>query len=76
MAGYIYAITCIIEQASAIASYDTQHLILDIDTTDSRAELLHQLQAIYYAGDGETAPAVNIDNQRYLKITNKNLRHR
>lgn len=62
--------------ASAIASHDTQHLILDIDTTDSRAELLHQLQAIYYAGDGETAPAVNIGNQRYLEIANKNLRHR
>jgi hypothetical protein len=61
-----------------IKSHDTYHMILDIDTTEQRAEVLHGLQAIYYAEDGETVPAVDITpiNNRYLEITNPNLRGR
>ena len=62
--------------AHSIAANDTQHLVLDIDTNDSRAEILHQLQAIYYAADGEIVPTVDIGNTRYLSITNPNLRNR
>ena len=32
---------------SQIASHDTEHLILDINTTEQRAEVLHELQALY-----------------------------
>jgi len=61
-----------------IKSHDTYHMILDVDTTEARAEVLNQLQAIYYAEDGETEPAVDITtvNNRYLEITNENLRGR
>lgn len=61
-----------------IAARDMQGLILDIDTTEERAQLLHELQALYYAGEGEPTSAVEIpgDNPRYLTITNPALRHR
>ena len=64
--------------AEVIISQDTEHLILDIDTTERRAEVLHELQAIYYADDGEHVTPVNISdmNPRYLEITNPNLRRR
>jgi hypothetical protein len=53
-------------------------LLLDIDTTEQRAILLHELQAIYYAEDGETVDPIVIPgtNTKYLAITNENLRHR
>lgn len=47
-----------------MVSHDTQHLILDIDTTEKRAEILHKLQAIYYATEGEEVESVDIS---YLK---------
>ena len=61
-----------------IKSHDTEHLILDINTTEERAELLHKLQAVYYAEDGEDVDSVNISsiNTEYLKIANPLLRHR
>jgi len=64
--------------SSKIIAHDTQHLILDIDTTEERAEILHQLQAVYYAAEGEEVEPVNISaiNRRYLEITNPNLRGR
>lgn len=65
-------------------------LILDVYTTEERAVLLHNLQAIYYAEGGESAGTVVIDGSntdtsgspvtdtsgRYLPITNENLRGR
>ena len=59
-------------QYSELASYDTQHLMLDIDTNNTRAEILHQLQAIYYADYGEQVSSVDISpiNKRYLEIVN------
>ena len=58
-----------------IIANDTLHLILDIDTTEQRAEDLHKLQAIYYAEEGEVVESVTI-NPRYLEIEDKNLRGR
>lgn len=60
---------------SAIVSKDTEHLILDIDTTEARAETLHQLQELYYADD-DTGRRIDISSYRYLPITNKSLRGR
>ena len=53
-------------------------LILDIDTTEQRAEVLHELQAIYYAEDEGSVGSVDITpvNPRYLSIDNENLRGR
>lgn len=52
-------------------------LLLDIDTTGKRAEMLHELQAIYYAEDGEyVAPVAISTNPRYLEITNPDLQQR
>ena len=64
--------------SESIASHDTQHLLLDIDTTEERAEVLHQLQEMYYAQSGESVSPVDISgvNPRYLQITNKSLRGR
>lgn len=63
---------------SDIIVNDTRHLILDIDTTEERAVLLHKLQAIYYAEEGEAVDSVTLpdSNRRYLGITNPNLRGR
>lgn len=61
--------------ASEIASHDTEKLILDIDTTETRANILHQLQEVYYA-DGEPTTSVSLEPLRYLTITNPNLRGR
>jgi hypothetical protein len=63
---------------SQIKSSDTMHLILDIDTTELRAEKLHELQALYYAEDGEPIEPVDITpvNKRYLEIDNPNLQGR
>ena len=61
--------------AGQITAHDTEHLILDIDTTDHRAEMLHKLQEMYYA-DGETTPFLLTDNLRYLTISNPDLRGR
>ena len=47
-----------------MVSHDTQHLILDIDTTEQRAQILHKLQAIYYATEEEETKPVDIS---YLK---------
>ena len=59
------------------ASADWRHLLLDVDTTEERAELLHELQALYYAGDGETTqPVVIPDSMRYLPIIKSELRRR
>ena len=61
-----------------IAGNDTKRLILDIDTTEQRAVLLHELQAIYYAEAGESVSPVVIpsSNEQYLEITNPDLRRR
>jgi hypothetical protein len=63
---------------SEIRSLDSLHLILDIDTTEVRAEKLHELQAMYYAESDEHVDPVDISsiNKRYLEIENPNLRHR
>lgn len=62
--------------ASSILSHDTQHLILDIGTTEKRADILHQLQAVYYAPAEETVSPVNVGSLRYLEIDDENLRRR
>ena len=63
--------------ANLIVSHDTNHLILDIDTNNSRAELLHELQAIYYAEAGEqVAPVIVNTNSRYLDIEGTGLQRR
>lgn len=63
--------------SSAIIAHDTQHLILDIDTTDNRAEILHRLQAIYYAnGNSVGSFILRSNNPRYLTIDNQRLRRR
>lgn len=62
--------------ANNILSRDTQHLILDIDTTEKRHGILMQLQAIYYAPEGEYAASVDITSLRYQVITDGNLRGR
>ena len=64
------------ESASLIIAYDTDHLILDMDTTEYRAQTLNGLQAIYYADTGENIESVEIGNLRYLSISNPNLRQR
>ena len=64
--------------ADEILNYDNEHLILDIDSTDQRNEILQGLQAIYYAEDGENPKPVDITplNPRYLEITDENLQRR
>lgn len=61
-----------------IKSHDTDHLILDINTTEDRAEILHELQAVYYAEAGEEVEPVNVSiiNSKYLDITTPALRKR
>lgn len=66
-----------------------KQLILDVYTTEERAVLLHELQALYYDNNpsgsvviygGETTPSGSAfdfnTKDRYLPITNKNLRNR
>ena len=60
-----------------------EKLILDMYTTEARAVLLNDLQAIYYAEEGETIEPVVISSSttansddRYLEITTPNLRGR
>lgn len=64
--------------ADEILNYDNEHLILDIDSTNQRNEILQGLQAIYYAEDGENPKPVDITplNPRYLEITDENLQRR
>lgn len=63
---------------NAITAHDGEHLVLDINTTTDRAEVLHQLQAVYYAEDGEDVAPVNISsiNSKFLSITKPELRQR
>lgn len=60
---------------SRFRQQDTQHLILDVDTTEQRAIDLHNLQAVYYAEEGEEPGSVTV-NPQYLEISNENLRGR
>jgi hypothetical protein len=68
------------KSVSALKSYDNTHnkLLLDIDTDETRAEILHLLQEVYYTPDGEPITPVTLpkDNPKYLEITNAALRHR
>ena len=52
---------------------DYQHLILDVDTTPKRMELLTALQQKYYNLKDED---INIEPLRYLEISNKSLQKR
>lgn len=71
------------DEVVRLADAAWEKLIIDMHTTESRAVLLHKLQAIYYAENGETVEPVSIDGEdaapaydRYLHITNDNLRGR
>lgn len=55
---------------------DQLNMILDIDTTEKRADILQQLQALYYAQEGEATQSVDISVLRYLEITTPALRNR
>lgn len=61
-----------------ITAFDTEHMVLDIDTTNDRARTLEGLQAIYYAQAGEEPAPVDITsvNSKYLSIDNPDLRGR
>lgn len=64
--------------SNEVKQNDTLHLILDVDTTQNRKGVLYQLEALYYAGQEEEVHSVDISsvNNRYLEITNPNLRNR
>ena len=64
------------KQLDNLATLDTKHLILDIDTTELRAETLHKLQTLYYAEPGESVQGVYIEPLRYLEITTTGLQGR
>ena len=71
------------DEVVRLADAAWEKLILDMHTTEERAVLLHQLQAIYYADAGESVGPVNIGDvdvapayDRYLHITNEKLRER
>lgn len=72
----IYANTFNGLQMSQVRSHDTQHLILDIDTTQERKDILENLQDIYYAEPGEFPESVCVGEPQYLEITDENLRQR
>lgn len=59
-----------------ISGLDTWQLILDVDTTEKRAEILQELQGVYYAEEGENTAPVDISQLRYLDISNPLLRGR
>lgn len=61
-----------------LKAQDIFHLILDVNTTAERTEVLHQLLALYYEDEGDVVTGVDITsvNSRYLEITNPNLRGR
>jgi hypothetical protein len=59
-----------------IMAQDVEHLVLDVNTSKDRAEMLEKLQAYYYAEVGETLPPIDMEPLRYLEITTPRLRRR
>lgn len=56
-----------------IMSRDVEHLVLDVNTSESRAIMLSRLAAVYY---GESSKPIDMEPLRYLEITTPRLRRR